>query len=99
MVVEGNLPSLCLVKSHRIRCAGCKTWVIRLPQWDGAFLGDKGWQCGKCLCTSIIIEEGRPFGPRCRHWQQLLEEFEELYPFWTGVDRDWFLSTVVIEDV
>lgn len=93
-------PRLKLIKSHRIRCYGCKAWIMRLPQWCNCELG-KGWQCSKCGTTSISWDEGRPFGPRSRQWDQLVEEFHEICESFSGdMDpsyMDWVLSTVVVE--
>jgi hypothetical protein len=84
-----------LVKTHVIRCAQCKRWICRLPQWYNADVGHRHY-CQYCLCTSIIISDGRPVGPRSRHWQSLVDEFNELLPIWTDneMEAEWFLSTV-----
>ena len=89
-------PTLLLIKTHRLRCAQCKVWLGRLPQWDGECLG-KGWSCEHCGNTSTETFEGRPYGPRSVFWEPLRKEFYDLFPIWdTEDERRWFLSTVVI---
>jgi hypothetical protein len=89
-----------LVKTDRIRCFGCKAWIGRLPKWDGCELG-KGWQCPKCGTTSISYDDGRPWGPRYRHWDELVQEFEEIMASIGPNEhsyREWILSTVVVDE-
>lgn len=77
--VESPRPAherLLLVESHAIRCNGCKRWLGRMSQWLNGELGN-GFQCEHCGCTSVIMSEGRPYGPRYRAWQSLVDEFAE----------------------
>jgi hypothetical protein len=81
-----------LVPSHAIRCNGCKRWLGRLPQWMNAELGN-GHSCEHCGCTSVIVSTGRPFGPRYRYWQSLVDEFAE-YERLKMLDDPWFKGCV-----
>lgn len=97
-----SIPELKLVKTIVARCASCKKWICRAPQWTGDDLFDKGWQC-KCGCTSVKFYEGRPYGPRSKEWPELVQEFQELYPLSQDVSdamwSEWFLSTVEVAEV
>lgn len=87
------------VKSHVPHCYSCKCWVGRMPQWDNGELGH-GWQCEHCGNTSTTIREGRPFGPRCRYWQILVDEFAD-YERLNMLEGDmgkWILETVVVSN-
>lgn len=86
-------PKLLLIKSWVLICAGCHSWCGRAPQWCGT--GDKGDRCYKCGSTSFEIREGRPFGPRCRNWEWMADEFYSMYA--TLGDDEELLSGVKIQ--
>lgn len=90
-------PTLLPVKSFVIHCYACKRWVGRVPQWDNGELGH-GWQCEHCGNTSTIMREGRPYGPRYRHWQVLVGEFKGFAEvgMLEGLSRKWILETVEV---
>lgn len=88
------VPALKLVKSHAIRCNGCHRWLGRMPQWQNGDLGN-GFQCEHCGCTSVIISEGRSYGPRYREWQSLVDEFNDYVKL--GMYSDpWIKDTVEV---
>ena len=92
---------LSLVKTDVLKCNGCGVWLGRLPKWYNAELG-KGWSCEHCGCTSVVIQDGRPYGPRSSEWLDLEAEFSELvHDFSNSSDTDylnWLLDTVVIKN-
>lgn len=97
---ESAAPTLKLlsVKTYVLHCYSCKRWVGRMPQWDNGELGH-GWQCEHCGNTSTTTREGRPFGPRYRYWQSLVDEFAdyERLNMLTGKMGEWILETVNVE--
>lgn len=90
-------PQLLLVKTFVLHCYVCKRWVGRVPQWDNGELG-KGWQC-ECGNTSTTIKEGRSWGPRYSHWQELVNEFNDFarLGMLEGESGKWILETVKIK--
>lgn len=77
-----------LIKAHVITCYRCGAWLGRTPLIYGD--GDKGDFCWKCGCTSVRVREGRPYGPRSRHWDWLSKEAEKLID--TFKDDDYMLT-------
>jgi ribosomal protein S27AE len=78
-------PKLVKAQSRVESCNGCGRWIERYP----SFMGDRDdyWQCEKCGCTSVKIRDGRPYGPKSHHWDNVVKRFEEMYldiPHW-----DW----------
>jgi len=70
-----NPPKLLLAESTVWTCTSCGAWAGRFPD----FMGDDGfWQCGKCGNTSVNQREGRPYGPKCKDWDWIEREFNDM---------------------
>jgi len=87
------------VKSLRsvvYRCASCHTWVWRTPY----ILSELGeWRCEKCGCSSVILNEGRKYGPKSKEWENFLRIVWE-YPIfqdWVYVEFDPPMSDEILD--
>jgi hypothetical protein len=83
-------PKLISAKSTKVICARCGAWSYRYPDFMG---GDEMWDCDKCGNTSCYKREARPYGKKSRHWEKIVDWFNDVYlniPYW-----DW--DTVVTE--
>lgn len=79
--ITKKAPKLLLVHSTVWTCSRCGAWFHRQPAyWHGEF--GKGDYCLKCGCTSVKGRPGRPFGPRYRFWNEILEEWQSM---WEGI--------------
>jgi len=68
-------PTLLLAESYVYTCASCGTWAFRVPK----FLDDDGyWQCDKCGSSTLKMREGRPYGPKSRHWEWIENQFDQI---------------------
>lgn len=77
-------PKLLKVKSLVETCSSCGAWVERYPEF---LAGDYFWECEKCGCTSVKIRQGRPYSKKSREWENITNQFNELFldiPYW-----DW----------
>ncbi len=63
-------------QSTVMRCAHCNTWYARFPSFSGC---DDFAECDKCGCTSFKYVPGRVYGPKSKHWKQVLLDWIELY--------------------
>lgn len=69
-------PKLLKAKSTVVLCSNCKAWITRYP----TFLGyDDMDHCERCGCTSVIMREGRPYGPKSGLWDWIVAEFREVF--------------------
>ena len=87
------------IRSQVWICAACHMWLGRMPVYAGE--GDKGDCCERCGNTSMIIRDGRPFGPRSSQWEWLIEEvreFLELFEEGSYERKDLMRSLVVDDD-
>lgn len=71
-----NKYKLIWASSTVYRCANCKAWIIRQPDFMGEPF-DKGWQCEKCGCTSVSMSKGRPFGKKSKEISWLEKRLNE----------------------
>lgn len=63
-----------VIQSEIWECAKCKRWAYRVPVSAQGYDGSKSWECVGCGNTSTQRRgAGRPFGPRSRNWEMLLE--------------------------
>jgi ribosomal protein S27AE len=90
-------PKLLSAESTVETCASCGKWVQRYP----SFMGDDDgyWQCEKCGCTSIRSRAGRPYGPKSRRWEWVVEQFNELFLDIAPWDRDTVQSTPPLKEL
>lgn len=70
-------PRLIKAYARKEKCYRCHAWVDRYP----SFMGDRDdfWECERCGCTSMYIEDARPYGPNSRKWFQVCEWWEDLW--------------------
>lgn len=67
-------PQPTAIRTYVVRCHNCGAWICRVPMWNG--LEGIG-ECDRCGGTFVQFSEGRPFGPRSKHFPYLLHEWEE----------------------
>ena len=79
-------PKLLSAESTVETCASCGKWIQRYP----SFMGDDDgyFQCEKCGNTSTRSRAGRPYGPKSKHWEWVLRQFNELFLDINPFDRD-----------
>ena len=80
-------------------CAACKRMYDHVPAFLGDIL-DKGDSCIYCGNSSFISRPGRPFGPKYKHWANILIDWEMLYEtLRTTPDFAELLATVTYKKV
>ncbi len=73
-------PKLLWASALKERCGSCHRWVQRYPEFMGE--ADGYWQCEHCFCTSVLIQQARPYSLKSREWEQIVEWFEDC---WTDI--------------
>lgn len=71
-----NPPKLLSVKSTKIICTSCGSWVGRYPTFSGS---DDYWQCERCGCTYLEFKNGRPYGKKSKEWEAIVILFNETF--------------------
>lgn len=87
---ERAVPKLILAKSYVLRCAGCGSWLARVPQFMYQVDDD---HCPKCGCTSYRLSTGRPYGPKSQDWSWIENEFNK---YWRLLDRHEYDTVVCV---